>query len=276
LIEFENKPVRRKSASDMLAEPAPLRAEVPGEVSIKSLLVTLWRRRWVMVLSQFVVVGLAVVWASQIVPTYVATSLVVLNSRQPQVLRVDPAAPGLVVTQSGVETEVEVLLSPALAERVVDKLQLIDDPELNPALAPEPSLGWVVLEHLDPRTWLRKAVRYLRKAQEKARPTDGSLDQDLEKTATISRFLSRLRVENPGASFGSSHRVQRERDPQAAQARASCSRRPGGARHHRNAQRVLHEGEPIRLRMPRCRSGYAREPWHGLVGHWRHGIRRML
>ena len=109
-----------------------------GEVSIKSLLVTLWRRRWVVVLLQVVVVGFAVLWLSQVSPTYVATSMVVLNSRQPEVLRVDPAAPGLVVTQSGVDTEIEVLLSPALAERVVNKLQLVSDPEFNPAIAPEP------------------------------------------------------------------------------------------------------------------------------------------
>ena len=217
MIEFDQR--RRRSNAESVAPPEPTH-QTSGEVSIKSLLVTLWRRRWVVVLLQVVVVGFAVLWLSQVSPTYVATSMVVLNSRQPEVLRVDPAAPGLVVTQSGVDTEIEVLLSPALAERVVNKLQLVSDPEFNPAIAPEPSLVSVVMEHLDPRTWLRKAVRYLRKAQ--ARPQAGAGEgstraEDVEKTATISQVLSRLRVDNPGASFGISVSFESEDATKAAQ-----------------------------------------------------------
>jgi hypothetical protein len=74
----------------------------------------------------------------QVPSTYLATGMVVLNARQPEIIRVDPAAPALVTTQSGVETEMEVLQSPALAEQVIDKLRLLNDPEFNLAIAPDP------------------------------------------------------------------------------------------------------------------------------------------
>jgi capsular exopolysaccharide synthesis family protein len=172
------------------------------EVSIKSLLMAVWRRRWLMVLAQVVVVGLTVVWLTQVAPTYMATGMVVLNARQPEILRVDPAAPALVMSPSAVETETEVLQSGALAERVIRKLNLLNDPEFNETIAPPPSIISVALTYLDPRTWLRKAIRMLRPERPVSQSDGGPSPQDQETTATIDQFLSRLRVNNSGQSYG--------------------------------------------------------------------------
>jgi polysaccharide biosynthesis transport protein len=218
VIDFEGKRGASEPARPYVAGPMLEGGEVSGgEVSIRALLTALWRRRWVIVLCQIVVLGLTVAWLTQAPSTYVATSMVVLNARQPEVLRVDPAAPGLVVTQSGVETEMEVLQSPALAERVINQLKLLNDPEFNTSIAPPPSMVSVVLEHLDPRTWLRKVLRYLRPAKaEGSSEGEAAGPQNREVTAAISQFLSRLVVDNPGQSYGISVSFESEDATKAA------------------------------------------------------------
>ena len=72
-------------------------------------------------------------------PMYTATANVMLDTRQEQVVNVEAVLSGLPADSSVVDTEVEILKSRRLAERVVNALQLSQDPEFNSALAP-PSL----------------------------------------------------------------------------------------------------------------------------------------
>lgn len=67
-------------------------------------------------------------------PRYVATARVALERSREQVLQVQQVVPDVPPDSAAVDTEVQVLKSPELAARVVDKLKLIDDPEFNPAL----------------------------------------------------------------------------------------------------------------------------------------------
>jgi len=127
----------------------------------------------------------------------------VLNARQPEIIRVDPAAPALVTTQSGVETEMEVLQSPALAEQVIDKLRLLNDPEFNLAIAPDPQGLALLFEYIDPRAWLRSAIRSVRKLGQPNQPAKTEDDtQNDQTTATINQFLNNLRIDNSGQSYG--------------------------------------------------------------------------
>ncbi|MAK82971.1 MAG: capsular biosynthesis protein [Phenylobacterium sp.] len=72
-------------------------------------------------------------------PMYTATANVMLDTRQEQVVNVEAVLSGLPADSSVVDTEVEILKSRRLAERVVNALQLSQDPEFNSELAP-PSL----------------------------------------------------------------------------------------------------------------------------------------
>jgi capsular exopolysaccharide synthesis family protein len=204
LINFESKRAGDSPARPGLANQYPEpRETLSGEVSIKSLLMSLWRRRWVIVLAQLIVVSLAALWLMQVPSTYLATGMVVLNARQPEIIRVDPAAPALVTTQSGVETEMEVLQSPALAEQVIDKLRLLNDPEFNLAIAPDPQGLALLFEYIDPRAWLRSAIRSVRKLGQPSQPAKTEDDtQNDQTTATINQFLNNLRIDNSGQSYG--------------------------------------------------------------------------
>lgn len=69
-------------------------------------------------------------------PIYTATSVVMLDTRKSQVVDLQGVMGGLTGESDELNTEVEVLRSRGLAEKVVDELDLLSDPEFNTALAP--------------------------------------------------------------------------------------------------------------------------------------------
>ena len=72
--------------------------------------------------------------------TYVATgSLVIEPSRVNLASSSEPPQSGLPPDTSAIDTQVEVLKSPALAQRVVERLKLYDDPEFSSGLAATPA-----------------------------------------------------------------------------------------------------------------------------------------
>lgn len=94
-----------------------------------------FRRR----LRLFSAVALAVLIATVLVtlqatPKYTATASVMLDTRKERVSNVEEVLSGLPADSSAVDTEVEVLKSRQLAERVVKSLKLEDDTEFNSSL----------------------------------------------------------------------------------------------------------------------------------------------
>lgn len=218
MINLESKRTGENPARLGFPSPTPEpREPASGEVSIKALLVALWRRRWIILLTEVVVVGLTVLWLAQVPATYVGTGMIVLNARPPEVLRLDPAAPGLIATQSGVETEIEVLRSPALAERVIDQLGLLSDPEFNDSLKPGPEGLKLLFEYLDPRTWLRMGIKLVRSRGEKSDSGAAGDDEINQTTGTINQFLRRLTIDNAGQSYGIAVNFESEDAKKAAQ-----------------------------------------------------------
>lgn len=74
-------------------------------------------------------------------PMYTATANVMLDTRREQVTNVEAVLSGLPADSSVVDTEVEIIKSRRLAERVVNALQLDQDPEFNPALGSPGPVG---------------------------------------------------------------------------------------------------------------------------------------
>ena len=101
--------------------------------------IALFRRR----LRLFMAIALAVFVASvvftfQLTPKYTAMAEVMLDSRQEKVTNVQDVLSGLPSDTTAVDTEVEVLKSRNLAEKVVAAMKLDQDPEFNSALASKP------------------------------------------------------------------------------------------------------------------------------------------
>lgn len=77
-------------------------------------------------------------------PMYTATANVMLDTRQERVTNVEEVLSGLPADSSVVDTEVEILKSRQLAERVVKAQKLDQDPEFNSALREPSGLGALI------------------------------------------------------------------------------------------------------------------------------------
>ena len=80
------------------------------------------------------VLALVVIITWQITPKYAAEATVVIDPRQKQVLDYSAMISGLPADSAAVDTEVEIIQSRTIAQRVTEKLDLYADPEFNPAL----------------------------------------------------------------------------------------------------------------------------------------------
>jgi capsular exopolysaccharide synthesis family protein len=89
-----------------------------------------WRAVGVGVLLFLLVIG----FVSQIPRTYFAEGAILIQPRRTNLTRVEQPEQMLPPDTSAIDTEVEVLRSRALAEEVVRRLKLYDDPEFNSAL----------------------------------------------------------------------------------------------------------------------------------------------
>lgn len=122
-----------------------------GEVDLKELLRVLWRQNGVIFGTTIVGAVLALLVTFQIAPIYTATTSVMIDPRKTNVVNLDSVVSGISTDTSAVLSEIEVLKSRALAEKVVNKLGLVVDPEFNAALR-KPSaiarIGSAIVEKL--------------------------------------------------------------------------------------------------------------------------------
>ena len=105
-----------------------------GEVDLKELLRILWRQNSVIFGSTVVGAVLALLVTFQIAPIYTATTSVMIDPRKTNVVNLDAVVSGLNTDTSAVLSEIEILKSRTLAEKVVRKLGLVVDPEFNTEL----------------------------------------------------------------------------------------------------------------------------------------------
>ncbi|WP_166418805.1 GumC family protein [Cochlodiniinecator piscidefendens] len=105
------------------------------EIDLRLILSTIWRGKWIITLCFSFCVILGGYYAYKIaVPTYSASTIVILESRQEQVLDLESVIGGLSGDTSVINSEVEVLRSRNLMKQVVLALDLTNDPEFNTEL----------------------------------------------------------------------------------------------------------------------------------------------
>ncbi len=105
----------------------------------KELLGIVLQRFWPALLVGVIVFAGIVAAMLAIKPTYVATGAVLIEpKRENLAASSEPPQPGLPPDTSAIDTQVEVLKSPALALAVTERLRLYNDPEFNPAARDRP------------------------------------------------------------------------------------------------------------------------------------------
>lgn len=156
-------------------------------------LIALFRRR----LPLFLAVALLVMVAAIVVtvratPLFTATSSLTIDTRDQTVVDTEAVLSGLSPDTGVVDTEIEILKSRQLAERVVDALSLDEDPEFNVALA-EPGPVQGVLNGA--------AALFGAAAPDAARERMSELDRRREKDKVVDAVLNRLTVRRAGLTY---------------------------------------------------------------------------
>lgn len=125
------------------------------EIDLRELLRKLWRHRGMIIGIVVVLMSLVAVILSQLTPLYTATAKVMINPRKAQTVNLEAALSGLPLDQETIASEIEVIRSKGLAERVVNKLELHRLPEFNGSLRPKSSWAWANPLNLIPDGWRR-------------------------------------------------------------------------------------------------------------------------
>lgn len=121
-----------------------LRPVLPGKeqqlgddvIDLREIFAVLRRRKPVIVGCIVLVTLLASIVVFQLTPRYTATASVMLDTRHNQIVDMQSVLSGLQGDSAVIRSEVEVLKSRTLAQKVADKLDLYNVPEFNPALVP--------------------------------------------------------------------------------------------------------------------------------------------
>lgn len=111
------------------------------EIDLRELLRKLNRRRRAIIGIFFLIVVVTGLYLYQATPLYTAQTQLTLDLRQSRVTDIQEVLSGLSADASVIGTEMDILRSSSLLERVVDSLRLQQDPEFNPDLLDDGSLS---------------------------------------------------------------------------------------------------------------------------------------
>ncbi|WP_375700197.1 GumC family protein [Pseudophaeobacter sp. TrK17] len=140
---FEN--ISHKGVSLSVQESSQIvspQSHSDDEIDLGQLFRTLWRGKLWILFSMLVAILVGGYYAYAVaVPVYSTTSVVTLQNRQEQVVDFDSVVSGLGGDQISLNTEVEILKSRELIQKLVLKLDLVSDPEFNPSLREETGLS---------------------------------------------------------------------------------------------------------------------------------------
>jgi len=105
------------------------------EIDLLELVRTVWRGKWWILLSSLVAIGIGGNYAFRMaVPTYSATAQMALQIQQASVIDIESVLSGFDGDRNAMNTELQVILSRDLIGQLVDRLDLMSNPEFNPTL----------------------------------------------------------------------------------------------------------------------------------------------
>jgi capsular exopolysaccharide synthesis family protein len=139
---------------------------------------------------------LATIFIFQLTPRYTAEATVMLETRKNQMVDFTSLMAGLTGDQSVVRSEMEILKSRALADKVAEKLDIDSWPEFNPSLR-RPGFFEALLS---PFSWVTNAIRSLTTSSSAAALNEEARTRD-RKAAEVSLLMSRMEITNDGRSY---------------------------------------------------------------------------
>jgi capsular exopolysaccharide synthesis family protein len=114
---------------------------VNDDLSIKELFKPLWNRRWLIIFITLLITSLVAFYMASLKPSYKATSLLQIGSNKPSnTLSINEAFNETSASTEQIHTQYELLRSKKFAERVIGRLNLIDNTEFSSGKYKEDSL----------------------------------------------------------------------------------------------------------------------------------------
>lgn len=180
-------------------------------LSLLQVLGVMWRRKAILLACLVLALSASIIANGVISPRYTASASIIVEPRQQKIIEIESVISNLPVSLETMQSEVQVIKSPAVAKRVVDRLDLASLPEFNPSLTPHDSslldeTKAAVKDVFKPViAWLRgnaAASPEAAKAQSSATwelPAEEAR-QNRDETRILGRFMSNLDVAIQGAS----------------------------------------------------------------------------
>ncbi len=154
---------------------------------VKSIVELALRRFVLITVTAVIVFGLIANYTFSQTPLYTATSTVIVDSQRTNVIDLGDVLSGTSLSTSVLDTEVRVIASKALLSKVVEKENLINEPEFNPMLLPPEKPGLI-----------DRLFRGGGSDNEEPRPTPS--EEDLKKRAA-NRLAGKVRVSRVGTTY---------------------------------------------------------------------------
>ena len=148
------------------------------DIDLMAILRVLRKRARVILAITLGLTALVMVGVFQMTPLYTGETLIILDQQKTRVVDAESVMSGLGGDSATVDSQVEILKSRSIARRVVDKLNLVNDPEFNSALRPPSMLDWI-----DPRVWISSLV---------SRAKDSGLTEEQKEEAVTNRVVDAL------------------------------------------------------------------------------------
>ncbi len=193
------KEMIRYAGGAEIVPSAAMRPAAGDDLELRGLWSALWRRKLLLVGTVGLITAAAVLYAQTATPIYRGQALVRIQPGQPLVVDLPDVTERFEADGATIESEVELLRSRAFAERMVEKLGLVESPEFNLELRPEPQ-GRIA----DARRWLASLPALLRGfvpgevvATEAPLPPDPAVVM----SRVVDRFESGLSVEQVSKSY---------------------------------------------------------------------------
>ena len=121
----------------MVEKNARITSSDDDEIDLLQLLMLIWRGKGVIVFCIPLCIGLAYIYINYIAtPRFQATARILLEQRQAQVVDLNSVMSGVSTDAVALNTELEIIRSPVIIEKLVTDLDLHQDPEFNPDLRP--------------------------------------------------------------------------------------------------------------------------------------------
>lgn len=164
-----------------------------AETSLQEYLRLIWRRKWLLLLPLVCIMPLIGLYVAMQTPRYTATATVLIEDKNPKILAIAEVAT-LEKSPDFYSTQYEIIKSRAVAEEVVDKLQL---DTVQPAATATPGkASWQALTALPGRLW--HAVITSVQGRDRALPASSAsavAAADLQRQRAAGRLLATLEVE---------------------------------------------------------------------------------